>query len=724
MNDKDYRDNKMQLNIDLKSNPFILKPEEYKRDINPVKQYTEQQARFLSIMEGIPEQEALEFVKAINVSEIGLKDPMMQQVIPNEYGDRIVETTTLAKYIEGTITSDHVLSATLTTFLPTKVKQSYISKFISVSVPRRSKVKKEQHKAKLLGDKVKEAFCNAEQNNIKKLNNTISGISSIATTPVYMPSMHPVLTSTCRMTSGYANANNEKLLGGNRHYYSAEVTINSLITLTMRLDEERIKKVIEKHNLYIPTGEELYEVVMDSAQQYWRWPEKEKLIRQFLNNCNEVQRASIAFNNDFATLLQFNEPMCRSLLGGMAKITEPIPGMTIEEAQKIFDESISEIQLVGIQVYEEMVKGKPKDIYYNNEEILYIASSIVNIYETIDAHRDYIECFLRTPHMPPGIWELPNMLRKIVVNSDTDSSLFTVEKWTQWHTGTKDLSPEGNAIFAVMVMLSSLTLKHILANMSANIGVDKSMIHNIAMKNEYKFRELVNMRRTKHYMASLTYQEGVIFKNYLVEKKGVHLKNSTTPVEIINHSEEVMKHIFYLSGREPIKIKDTLHEIADVQKGIIDSVEKGKLDYFTRRQIKDKTAYKNPESSPYWKYEFWNNTFGKVYGEAPPPPYTSYDVPVNLDSPSELKRWLANIENESLRNDLTNELARLRKVRLGTINIPHGIFNNKPLPKEISDVVQKRELVTKLSGPYTLALETVGVYPNSIDSSRLLMDYY
>lgn len=721
---KTIRVTKMKLNVNLKSNPFILKPEEYKRGINPVQQYTEQQAQFLSIMENIPKKNALEFVKKINTSDIGLKNPYMQQVVPNEYGDRVVETTTLVDYIKETISSDHVLSATLTTFLPTKVKQSYISKFISVSVPRRSKVKKEQHKAKLLGDKVKEAFCNAEQNNIKKLNNTISGISSIATTPVYMPSMHPVLTSTCRMTSGYANANNEKLLGGNRHYYSAEITINSLITLTMEIDEERIKEVIDRHKLYVPTGDELYEVVMESARLYWRWPEKEEIIRQFLNNCNKVQRASIAFNNDFATLLRFNEHMCRSFLGGMAKITGPIEGMTIEEAQKIFDESISEIQLVGIQVYEEMVKGKPKDIYYQNEEILYIASSIINIYEVIDRHRDYIECFLRTPHMPPGIWELPNMIRKIVVNSDTDSSLFTVEKWTQWHTGTKDLSPEGNAIFAVMVMLSSLTLKHILANMSANIGVDKSMIHNIAMKNEYKFRELVNMRRTKHYMASLTYQEGVIFKDYLVEKKGVHLKNSTTPVEIINHSEEVMKRIFYLSGRDPIKIKDTLHEVANVQKGIIESVEKGKLDYFTRRQIKDKTAYKNPDSSPYWKYEFWNNTFGKIYGEAPPPPYTSYDVPVNLDSPPKLKRWLDNIQDESLKNDLINELQRLNKKQLGTINIPHGIFNNKSLPKEINEVVQKRELVTTLSGPYTLALETVGIYPNSIDSSRLLLDYY
>ena len=41
-------------NYDLKENVFVLQANEYTRKLNPVGDYIEQQAKFLSVMESIP----------------------------------------------------------------------------------------------------------------------------------------------------------------------------------------------------------------------------------------------------------------------------------------------------------------------------------------------------------------------------------------------------------------------------------------------------------------------------------------------------------------------------------------------------------------------------------------------------------------------------------------------------------------------------------------------
>jgi len=226
-------------NYDLKENVFVLKSHEYTRKLNAVGDYVEQQAKFLSVMESIPFEEAKEFI-AENIKPNGLfpiKNPKIKCVRKDENGDRYEDdTSTLLQYLKETFAGEEIMAATFTTFMPHKRKMSYISQYVEEAFPKRKALKKRQFQMKQMGNAVGEAFANNGQNNIKRSINSISGASSLPSTPIYCISMHPVLTSNCRMTSGYANANNEKLLGGNRHYHSADVTINNLAALTTNID--------------------------------------------------------------------------------------------------------------------------------------------------------------------------------------------------------------------------------------------------------------------------------------------------------------------------------------------------------------------------------------------------------------------------------------------------------------------------------------------------------
>lgn len=718
----------MERTIDYSVDEFILKPHEYKRDINTVGQYIEQTAQYLSIMEGIPFNEAATFVKE-NIKSDGLfplNNPMVDYIRKDENDDRVEDRISLLSYLQQTIRNRDIFSATYTTFCHPSIKTSYLVEYVDNAIPRRKKMKHLQFEAKQKGDTKVMQYANNRQNNIKKGINSISGASSRPSTPIYCASMHPVLTSNCRMTSGYANANNEKLLGGNRHYYSYEVTINNLIALTTRIDETAINNVISKYNLYVPTPEELHELILRSTRLYWRWKEKEDAILEFLRKCSKTYLASIAFTYDLYAMAKWNDSFTREFITKLSTACKPNPEMTLEKAQKIFKSSQEAITNVAIQIFTDDVRGKTADEYSKTDVILDIASTIDNIYLTIDDYKDYIHTFLRTPHLPSSLAKFPSSKRRVVLMSDTDSSIFTVQDWIKWYYGEYRTDSESNKVFSVIVFLSCSTLKHMLAIMSANLGVEEKRIHQIAMKNEFQFLVFMSTLKTKHYMAYITYQEGNVYKTPDVEKKGVHLRNSNSPKEILTHSEKIITDIFdrILEGKKS-NLGEILHEIAEEERRIYESVEKGEITYFRGKQIKDKESYKKgEEESPYHKYVFWNNTFGKYYGETQEPPYHSVDVGLSISNKTDTQKWLDSFENQKLADDIRREMKRLKKEVLGTINVPSALFYNRPLPKEIASYVDSRGLIANVAAPYYLGMESVGAVFLDKDKNRLISDYH
>lgn len=716
---------------DLKENVFVLNANEYTRKLNPVVDYVEQQAKFLSVMEEIPYEDARSFV-AENIKPDGLfpiKNPKIHCVRKDENGDRYEDVdSTLLQYLKETFVSEDIMAATFTTFMPHKRKMSYISQYVEEAFPKRKALKKRQFQMKQMGNSVGEAFANNGQNNIKRSINSISGASSLPSTPIYCISMHPVLTSNCRMTSGYANANNEKLLGGNRHYHSADVTINNLVALTTNIDLEQVKAVVDQYNLYVPNSEELFEYILESTRNYWRWPEKEQIIREFITKCTREERACIAYIYDLHAMKRFNEEFMYSFIGKLSEKVDPIPGLDLEEAGRIFNSALDEIKIHAIQVHSDKVIGERESEYVKTDTVITMASQVINTYHVFQEYKDYIQTFLRSRHLPSSLAMLPAILRKVVLMSDTDSSIFTTEAWTKWYTnksrGYKD-KQLSTGVYSAMVMLSSLTLKHLLATMSANLGVPEKYIWGIAMKNEFNFVIFVNLNRTKHYIATIAIQEGNVYSELDIEKKGVHMRNSNSPQDIIKHAERIMEKLYNFHSDEKIKVLDVLKEVADAERKIIHSLEKGEPIYYRSTQIKEKESYKKEEDqSPFANYIFWNETFGKHYGMTDPPPYSSFNVKLDINNKTEMAQWLDSFENQELANDIRENLKKRNKDHLSTINVPYAVFTSQPIPKEIIPKVAKRDIVINLCAPYYIALEAVGFFFFDKFNSKLISDYY
>ena len=212
-------------------------------------------------------------------------------------------------------------------------------------------------------------------------------------------------------------------------------------------------------------------------------------------------------------------------------------------------------------------------------------SIVKNIETTVDAYSDFIRAFLVTTNVPPSIATLPSMVRSSVLVSDTDSSIFTVQDWVNWHQGRVGFDAKCYAVTNTMVFLSSRTVKHILAIMSVNSGIEESRIHQMAMKNEYTFDVLVPTQIAKHYFGGISCQEGQVYSEMKSEIKGVHLKSSNVSKGVITRAKKLMDDtVLRIMREEKIRIFDVLKHVADIEREFIDSIRKVMLN-FTKKEV-------------------------------------------------------------------------------------------------------------------------------------------
>lgn len=739
-------------------NPFVLEKEQYVRDINPLKHYVQDVAKYLSTMTGDTIEKCTAFVKE-NMMPGGafeLKDPKIKYLERINYEDRVEKEGTLLGYLNESLRNRELIAPTLTTYVHPDEKQSILVEFVDENVAIRSKAKHAMFAAKMAGNIELETFKNSEQSNAKISNNAISGGHVSTSTPLNNKTAHSTLTSNCRSTSGYGNANNEKMLSGNRHYHHPTVVINNIISIANRTDLDVLAKAIDEYKLHYPTAEETMECVLFSTRLYWKSRTQEKTILELLERLTPLERAAFMYVGDMFHIAMYNPNVVRNFIGELSKpvlgdyadplkvikslrgeyvplatqlLPEYMKGVDWKKLNpKLDEEELKKLEKKGASI-EEVEAFRQKDAIRQEEDrvkLSHLAATCENINRVILEHRTFIECFFVTQNVPASLAYFPTSIRRAALTSDTDSTIFTVQDWVEWQTGKMLVDDETNAVAATMIFLAAESITHILARMSANFGIITDRIYQVAMKNEFKFDIFVPTQVGKHYYAYIGCQEGNLYIEYDMEIKGVHLKSSNVPVYVMKKAEAMMKDIMDTAARgDKISIAEKLHEIAEIEREITQAVIAGDPRFFRSQQIKSKNSYtKEPEKSPYLHYLLWERVFAQKYGHAEPPPYSVFKVPVYLPNNRSIQAWLENIEDKHIRTELTEFFKETGKKSVSTFLLPQQRLAVHGIPKELVQVADIRRTVLDCTSVFYLILESLNYSCLDDKISELVSDYH
>lgn len=703
---------------------FVKPDEEYTRDINVMKHYAGDAALYLHQMTGKPLEQCRDFVRRTvrPGGKMGFVDPTIKYLERGANGDREEKTGTLSVYLAEAMRDENIIAPTLTTYLNPKVNKSLLVDYIDTNVKARGTAKREEKQAKVDGDTVREVIKGIEQKTRKLGNNAISGGHVSASTILYNRTGHNTLTSTCRSTSGYGNANNEKILSGNRHYWSPQITKNNIISIINHSDYVEISQVMREYNLRYPTAEETMECIMYSTQLYWSTQHELEKIYRLVLTLNDMQRAAFVYTGDMYHLMKYNPEVIRAFVGKLSMRVDKVH----PDPDSVFKGAPEDYVGLACQLCPEEMKGKNPGKVKGTDAYGILASTLENINNTLVEYRTLIQAFWVTVNVPASVAYFPTSIRRSALTSDTDSTIFTVQDWVIWYFGALRFAEGGNEVAATMIFLASQTITHVLARMSANFGIEKKRLKQIAMKNEFKFDVFTPTQVAKHYFALIGCREGNLYEQYEEEIKGVHLKSSNASKEVMAKAKAMMEGIMntVVAGQE-IDLLAILKEIGDVERNVIASVRASSYEYFKKTSIKPADTYKkSEEESPYMQYSLWEEVFAPKYGSTQPPTYTAVKVSVELAKPKQIKEWLEKMRDREMADRIQGWLTRTGRKGFTTFMLPEQIIAGTGLPEEIMSAVNIRKIVFDTSKVFYIICETLGVYMLNKKTTRLISDEY
>ncbi len=704
---------------------FIRPAASYKRQIDLKKNYIQDTARYLQLQTGRSIEECRAFVQT-QIAPNGptpWRDPEVMFLERNKVGDRQIERTTFQGYLDAVRDNNEILAPTMTGYIPADQKSSLLSGYITDNLGKRKAAKAEKFDAEMAGNMVLAGIKEGQQSSQKIKNNSLSGAFCSPYTILYNKTAHSTLTSVCRCATSYGNANNERFLYGNRHYWAPDVVKANVVSILNNTNLEKFEQLMRSYRLRAPTVEETIALIYRSTSPYWRISDQNEIIASMVRSMKAVERAAYAYTGDFYHLAQFNPEFCRRFIQGLIQRADQ--SLSVDEADKVLKavhgslkEHVSMVcaDLLAGETMSDTKKNRPED--YGR-----IAATTLLIQRHIEEHAEFIKTFWVSDNLPSSIFMLPSIIRRGVITSDTDSTIFTVAYWTKWYRGQLDYTAESVAVSSAMVYLSSNLIRHILARISGNMGVAKQDVMRLNMKNEYYFPTFVLTSRAKHYFAYIGAQEGNVFKNKKMEIKGVALRNSNIPPEITKTAKKLMENIMdsIMQGQQ-LSMDQVFQLVAKKEREILDDVEAGGYSNMSRMQIKSPDSYKNPERSNYIHYGLWEEVFAPKYGYVAAPPYRAIKVSVDIDTPSKFKEWLASLEDRALAQRMEDWAARQGRKDLTAFLLPEPILQMRGVPKEIVQAINKRKLIAQIMEAFYLILESLGIFMKNDNNTRLVSD--
>lgn len=696
----------------MSENSFLKEKEFYKRNINPLSNAIEQMATALAVNNGVSFEEAKDFlVKSIKEKKFtNLKDPRVTYFGKDENGDRVVNETPLSHYIKDTVFNKQVLAPTFTCYANPEEENSPLADFMQYNIEERSRAKKKAQAAEASGDTETHFLENINQANKKENNNSLSGALTTDSSIFENDTGHNTLTSTTRLMASVANALNEKMLYGNRHYRTKDIILNNIISTIHSFDRKKLRSALKKYDLNIPTVEDVLRVIKKSARYYIFDELVFHDLKVFVSKLDEEQRTAFVYSQDFYHIRELNPDFVKKMLTDFSSFREDA---FFEDPISIIKKADDAVVNYAHQVCLDMVRGLGKDYSKMPPKTLScLASSCQNINNSVSDYRELIDAFFLTETVPSSVAYIQDMVREGVPLSDTDSTMFSVDNWVLFYFGELNFTQKGFGISGAVAFLATQCISHCLAIMSGNMAVAKKHIFTLSMKPEYVFPVFVQSPVSKHYFTAILIKEGSVYTDIKMEIKGVHNINSAVPASIIGAVHQKMKAIVktVMEGKK-IKLKNEIIDLSLIENRIIESLKKSEVDFFKRGNIQHHTSYKlAKEKSPYAVHLLWERVFSLKYGSIEEPPYEIIKVPTILDSPTRFKKWLLEMKDRDIAKRLEEFSLEFNKKQMPTFYFSLDMVLSQGIPDEVVEVMDFKRIVLDLTGANRMLLDSLG-YP-------------
>lgn len=722
---------------------FTFEPNEYQRDLDIVAHYISQGSDYLSRISGDPIEETTNFVMN-NMKPGGLfplKDPAITYLSRESRGNREYYDGnwdpengfkrrdrydgTFLSYLKRITDNGLIVAPTFTVTFPPKFRKSIIASYIGDNLKLRKRYKSKMFELELQGDMDACAFYDIMQTVCKIKNNSVSGAHASPSTILFNKSSHSILTSTCRIATSYGNANNEKFIMGNRHYWCPDVVLANIMTIIQNTDYILLQAAVDKYKLHIPTTDEVMECIEYSTQEYWKDLASLARIKKLVNTLKPMEAVAFVYTADLYHLAKHNPDLVRQLITDFTKRSDNgmfgDPDATLKKLDGYslpFSIALCSEFTTGINL------GDLKKTDYMS--FCKVAATGEQLLNTVDDYKVLIQGLWRPKFLNPSIAFLPSIKRKAVVTSDTDSSIFTTQYWTTWFSGQLDFTKTSFDVANAICFLTAKLVSHNLALMSANLGVATDQIHQLNMKNEYYFPLFVLTPSAKHYYAEQLCREGSVYKEPKLEIKGVELRSSNAPDSVM---QELKRYVLWIMAsikeQSAIPIKDILKPIYDVERAIMEDIETGGHVYLRSLQIKDPDSYVDKEDATAYKHHlFWEEVWAPKYGSAGEPPYSAIKVSLAVKNKTAITAWIDGIKDSQLADRLRKWFEANGKNALPTVYLPGSVIEEYGVPEEILAVTDKRKLLMGIVSPFYLVLESLGIYMRNNQMNNMVYDIY
>lgn len=695
----------------------------YTDKLEPLRHYKEQVTQYLMRQLDISFEEAES--KAKNIIRAKFKDLPMGFFSRKENGDRMYMERGLIRYLNTHVKENNVIAPSLTTYLSVRKKPSFWSEYTLTNVEKRSKDKKEAHAARAKGLLDVYNFKNTSQSNQKTKNNSLSGLMISPASVIVNPTGHSTLTSMTRSMTALTNANNERMLTGNRAYLSLNCVFNAVVNESTYCNKEDIAKAIEVYNLHVPTVEEVVDVLKYSSDLYMRDGHYyRKYIIPYLEKLTDVERCGIVYSTDLYHLWTYNPELMRGMFSKMIhKVTDKTEPLEDPSIMYTIDQSIL---FYAHNIFNDELRGKGKDYKYINT----LGPLVNNIYHTCLHLKSFFEdnaLFFRAFFLhniaPINSNRMQYVRRRCVSLSDTDSSGFNMQAAIVWFNKQFKITSETIGLAGALTYISSENVVHQLSRLSAYMNVDKSELRRLSMKNEWFWYVFTTTSAAKHYYAQAAIQEGDVLSEIDMEIKGVHLKTSNTPTEILDVGDQLMAdYSDSVSKAEDIKLEDLIKRAIGLENMIIESLRRGETKYLSTVNINGPNSYNGPkEKSPYRHHMLWEEVFSCKYGVIEDPPYVTVKIPITLSNKTEIDNWLLTIKDPEFKEKMTQWFTRNNRKDLNNIHLNADFVTSNGFPEEIENIIDIKKVVLGLTKQMRIIITTFGLV---LDPDYLIQEQF